>query len=143
MAALSSMSRTVLVSTLAGTILACLPAVAGAQQLSRKPRHRVLDAAPVVDAGFEQQAAGADRLGVFRDERPLLRGGQRGQAGENGGEQQRAGHGRARGHSQNVRRLSTRMVTGPSLTSSTCIIAWNSPVLTGSPADRNSLTKAS
>jgi len=31
-AALSSMSRTVLVSTLAGTILACLPAVAGAQQ---------------------------------------------------------------------------------------------------------------
>ena len=34
---------------------------------------RVLDVAAVVEAALDQHAAGADRLRVFGDERPLLR----------------------------------------------------------------------
>ena len=44
---------------------------------------------------------------------------------------------------QNCRLLSINTVTGPSLTSSTRIMAWNSPVATGSCAARNSLTTLS
>jgi len=87
---------------------------------------------------FEEQSAGADGFRIFGHERTLLRR-------RNDRLQQKG----ARSHAdqsmshQNWRLLSTSTVTGPSLTNSTCIIAWNSPVATTRPDECNSLTTLS
>ena len=105
-------------------------------RLSLEAGRGVLHAAAVVEAGLDQHSARADRFRIFGDERPLLRKRRR-----------RMQHKRRHTHEcmshQNCRLLSTSTVTGPSLTNSTCIIAWNSPVATTRPDERNSLTTAS
>ena len=94
------------------------------QELTGQSRDRVLDAAAVVEPGLEQDAAGADGLGILGDQRTLLRGrGHREQRQESGERSAEPRKGECRSHRQKLRRLSTRIVTGPSLTSSTCIIA--------------------
>ena len=43
------------------------------EQVAAQARQREVDVALVVDAGFEQDAAGADRFGIFGLQRTLLR----------------------------------------------------------------------
>src|SRR5262245_1233414 len=107
-----------------------------AEQVPFKPRGGVLNALTVVESGLDEHAAGADCLGILSDKRPLLR------ERQNRLQHERSQSEKDRSH-QNCRLLSTSTVTGPSLTSSTCIIAWNSPVATTRPLERNSLTTAS
>ena len=96
----------------------------------------ILHAAAVVETGLDEHAARADRFGILGDERALLRERQHWLQHERRHTQESKSH-------QNCRLLSTSTVTGPSLTNSTCIIAWNSPVATGRPVERNSLTTPS
>ena len=107
-----------------------------AQQIALETRRRIADIAPVIEAGLRENATGADGLGIFGDERTLL--GER----REWKQQERCRNQEPSGH-QNCRLLSTSIVTGPSFTSSTCIMAWNSPVDTGTCAACNSLTSAS
>ncbi len=102
------------------------------REVAAQARHRKVDVAVVVDARFDEGAAGADRFRIFGLQRTLL--GERGTrtAQHRGQDENASSHGVGDRH-QNVFLLSRRMVTGPSLTSATCIIAWNSPVATRSP----------
>src|SRR5262245_18728923 len=90
----------------------------------------------VVESPLDEDAAGADGFRIFGDERTLLGRRRHWQQQRDRCRNERMSH-------QNCRVLSTSTVTGPSLTSSTCIIAWNSPVATGTLAACNSLTTAS
>src|SRR6186713_3286363 len=108
-----------------------------AEQVPCKAGRWVLDAASVVESTLDEQASRADRFRVFSDERPLLR------EHQDWLQHNKRSHTQERMSHQNCRLLSTSTVTGPSLTSSTCIMAWNSPVDTGTFAARNSLTTAS
>src|SRR5688500_4763779 len=106
-------------------------------EVAGQARRRVVDVGRIVEACFHQHASGADRFRVLGDERPLL-----GEGADGNRTEQCCENENGSGH-QGWRLLSMRMVTGPSLTSSTRIIAWNSPVATGTPAARNSLTRSS
>ena len=46
-----------------------------AQQIALQARCRIADIATVIEARFRENAAGADGLGIFGDERTLLREG--------------------------------------------------------------------
>ena len=95
----------------------------------------------VVDAGFDQDLAGADGFGIFSDEGSGLRE-------RLGAPEQRADKRQqskpfelhektpSANGSQKIRRLSIRMVTGPSLTNSTCIWARKTPASTVRPNER-------
>ncbi len=49
------------------------PMFGSVQQIAGQPGPGKCSSLVVVEAGFDQHAAGADRLGIFGDERPLLR----------------------------------------------------------------------
>jgi hypothetical protein len=97
------------------------PSSGTAQKVPGEAGHRVVHVAAVIEAGLEQHPAGADRFRILGDQRALLRRGGRWQQDE--AEEGAGRENEARSRHQNVRRLSTRIVTGPSFTSSTCIIA--------------------
>src|SRR5262245_2947629 len=106
------------------------------KQVSFQAGHRILDAAAVVQSSLDEQPAGTDRFRILSDQWALLCEQHRWLHYECSYPEESNSH-------QNCRLLSTSTVTGPSLTNSTCIIAWNSPVATTRPAERNSLTTPS
>src|SRR5262245_49118800 len=99
----------------------------------------------VVEATLDQDVARADRLGIFGDERTLLCQRRCRETYGHECEYERLLHHHRHHHrgSQNAFRLSSSMVTGPSLTSSTSMCDWNSPVSTRRPPSRRVSATAS
>ena len=102
-------------------------------------RSGIFDIPQVIHSALDQHAPRTDGFGILGHKRPLLREGE----GERVRRIRRTAWEVGASYSQNCRALSIRMVTGPSFTSSTRIMAWNSPVATGNGTARNSLTRSS
>ena len=88
-----------------------------AQQVAFESRSRVFDVPRLVDPALDQHAPGTDRLRVFGHQRPLLCQGRGWKENESAQDTKEITETRMR--HQEWFALSMRMVTGPSLTSST------------------------
>src|SRR5262249_36170916 len=116
-----------------------------AKQISLESRRRKRRGAQKVETAFEEHETRGDCLRILGDHRPRLRRrlNREGQTDRRG--DRCSGKPGCHGPSlvvQNKRRLSRRIVTGPSFTSSTSMWAWKTPVSTG-PSARNRSSKAS
>src|SRR5438552_10196283 len=113
-----------------------------APQVPLQPRDRVFLILRVGNPAFDQHATRPNGLGILGHERPLLRRGR--SAGQHSDQDaQRMSPSPHHATLQDDRRLSRSSVTGPSLTTSICIDAWNTPVATVRPACLSAPTTAS
>ena len=113
---------------------------ADAPQIAAQARGRIETSCAIVEAGLEQDVARRHGFRILGDERTRLR---RTRADASARPAASTSGPRAiQSHDDSpsmrlvrtARRLSSRIVTGPSLTSSTCMCAWNTPVSTGRPS---------